>query len=366
MTQIFSAIPRGFMRFDISNIISIIARTAEISLSIFLLYHSFGIKALLWASTASTLILGIANIVVSARLMKKRLLLHPRGFDWKILKKMYGFGANLQMANLAMWIVQNFDKLILGWIINASATALYDIGAKIVSLLRQVSWVLFAVIIPKASEIHVRRDYAKLYDLYIKGTRFVIVLGLGSVGVLFPFASLLLSLWLGKSPDVGSVAVFQILLVGIMMSVTAGIGSSIIKGMGKPVFETISTSIMACCNVVLSLLLCKTNGLMGVAWGTSIAAVVGAAILSCFVNKEFGIRNSGFFTNQYGLPLLFNAALVFGGVALTNSSQFAGLQLSIKTLVAACFILLAVCASVVYYLKTAYLTMSDVKRIWAK
>jgi O-antigen/teichoic acid export membrane protein len=362
--QIFSAVPRGFMRFDISSIIAIIARTAEFLISIILLYHSFGLAALLWASTVSTVLVFSGNVAASAFLLKRPLPLDPRRFDRQILGTMFGYGVKLQMSFFASWVTQNFDKLILGWLLNASATALYDIGSKIVSLLKQISWVLFAVLVPKSSEIHAREDLNKLRKMYETGTHFISVLGFGAVGLLFPFAFIILESWLRKPPDPGSVSVFRILLIGMMLNVTAGIGSSIIKGMGKPGIETISNSIMACCNVLLSIILCATAGLTGVAWGTSIAAIIGAGVLYYLVNREFGIANADFLKRQFVQPGLISILCALAGTMVMGLVERAGFGLNLSMIVAAAFMVLAVCASLVFYSRTGYLTLDDVRKVW--
>ena len=101
----------------------------------------------------------------------------------------------------------------------------------------------------------------------------------------------LLKGWLGSSFPT-SVIVTQLLVVGVTVNMLTGLGTSIIRGIGKPIYETQYAVISLLLNIILGIGLAQIYGF----WGIVIATPISVSIGSIFFIVRFHMR--------YSIPLL--------------------------------------------------------------
>ncbi len=317
--QVFAAIPRGFLRFDMSSMVSIAARATEVVVTVIALRSYHGVAAMAWGVCASNAVYLVLTIVVASRLLRG-IPLHVRLFSRSMLKELYGFGINMQVSFFTMWVVQNVDKLIIGKVLGVGSVAVYDIGSKIVSLLRQTAGVLFFIAIPKTSELNAQNRHARLVAAYSRGSQLVAAFSIGMGGLLFPVAGDVLRLWLHRQPDPASTLIFRILIAGVTIHLVTGLGSSVARGIGRPILETYSNTVIACLNIGLSLLFFWQGGISGIAWGTSVACILGTVVFLALINKALAVRNIAFILKVFTLPIIVNVVLATAGSLIRQSS----------------------------------------------
>jgi O-antigen/teichoic acid export membrane protein len=309
--QVFIAVPRGFQRFDISSILSIISRVIYIIIVVAALLKLRNIYSLVLAMLGSSFILIVLNIIASFKILPK-VSFNLKFFDIKILRTMYTYGLKIQASYIASWIALNFDKLLIAYFLNPASVAIYDIGSKLVMFVRDIPMMLFTVLVPKTSELSARNELEKIKELYIQGTKYLTALSIGSIVLLYPIANEVLLVWLNNKVELSqiSVYVFRVLLIGSMFNVISGVGSSVAKGIGKPENETYANITMALLNVILSYLFFLNFGIKGIVWGTTAAFIISAIIFFFLVNNVIKISQPYFFKEVLAKPVLINLVII--------------------------------------------------------
>jgi len=268
-----------------------------------------GLYALLWASLAFHGLSGVCGLVIT-RAYVGTFSLAPALFSVRTLRILYGFGLKVQVSTVALWVAQNFDKLLISKFLGLTYVTYYAIGTRLVYLLRELPMLSFAVLIPKASEMSARNEMEGLKRLYVTGTWAVIAFCAACVGALAVPAYSVLALWLRTAPHPLSVYTFNVVLVGALCHVTSGFACSILRGMGRLKYEIAGNSVMAAANVVFSTLLMFAFGFKGVVLGTLIAFLISPLVLLPAANRVFGIRVRAFLSETLLTPCIVAAVSV--------------------------------------------------------
>ncbi|OGJ91616.1 MAG: hypothetical protein A2268_08930 [Candidatus Raymondbacteria bacterium RifOxyA12_full_50_37] len=369
VNQIFMAVPRGYLRYDISSFIGIAARLVETGLSIAFLLTGSGLAAFIWGLGASCVISTCAGFWVTSRTLGKWPIA-PRMFSGSMLLELYRFGIYTQASFFAMWASANMDKLIISRLFGSYYVGLYDIGTRIPLLVRNTFSLIFAVLVPRASELFATGARNTLQRIYRHGSRYLAILSSAAAALLIPTAGSILELWLRKPADRLEIFVFQAIMVGVAVQLTAGIGSSVIRGVNKPYFETIANTGMALVNVVFSLSLCLLYGMNGVAWGTVLSLVAGTIFFEVLVNRELQVDQSSFFLTDIAVPFLWSLACTVAGVfvfPLLCSRFFMDVSPVMALAASVCVYGAALCGlTAVFYRVIGYVSLGEIIGVFRK
>jgi|GEM_PF-2717979 Membrane protein involved in the export of O-antigen and teichoic acid len=309
VSMIFIAIPRGFQRFDISSIISIAGRTLYVAITIIFLIKGLGLYALILAQFGFLACVTLFSMIVSVKHVPCLNLL-PRFFSWPICKMTLNFGIKMQVSLVSMIIMQSFDKLVIAYFLNARMVAIYDIGSRLIMFLKDIPSFLYSAIIPRISELHALDKKDGLEKLYLSGTKYLSIICLGFIPLLFPVANNILTVWMHAAVDPLSVYVFQILLVSTMFFITTGLGTSIATGIGKPSIGALSNMVMVIVNIVFSIALYFIFRAKGIVWGTAMGLLANTAVCFYLLNKWMEIKRARFWKVSFAVPCLVNAVIV--------------------------------------------------------
>jgi O-antigen/teichoic acid export membrane protein len=327
LQQVFVAIPKGFLRYDIASTINIFIKFIEILFVIVFLKRNFGIYAMLYSLGISSSIGLIAYIAISLRIIKG-LNLWPVFFSFQMLKKLYRFGIHMQVGFLAMWVAQHLDKIVIGKFAGASYVGMYEIGAKLLISFRNMFSLVFHILIPKISQMSAQGRSTEVINVYTKGTKIAAFASLSLIAIVHPIAQEILNIWLRSPVEPFSVYVLQVLAVGISVNLTTGVGSSVLRGKGIPAIETIANTFVAIINIIFSLLLYFYFGINGVVWGTVIALTIGAIYFLCATNKILEQDNRRFFLDTYFPAISIAAVLITIGHLIVEMLKSVALYLT--------------------------------------
>src|SRR5262249_50579405 len=200
------------------------------------------------------------------------------------------------------------------------AVTLYEGPSRFVALLIQLTGIGNSALLPFASQLEATRRTETLTALLLRASRyvsaFVAPIGLLSAVV----AKALLVAWVGPAFAAGErpaivLASLQVLLVSL------SVGHTIIVGTGKlPGRLPVILAIVAL-NLVLSVVLVRRIGILGVALGTVIAAVLDYPLHLWYLARHAGLRPAAFL-EQVVLPVY---PLLLLPAAIGLAARWAGL-----------------------------------------
>ena len=128
---------------------------------------------------------------------------------------------------------------------------------------------------------------------------------------LIVFSQGLITTWMGAGFD-RSILVVRLLAVGVAVNTLKGGGVMIVRGVGKPVYETRYAIVCLILNIILSLVLVKPYGFAGIIIATPISAAIGSLYFIFSFHKLYSISLPNFVKTAYLKPFALSVALALG------------------------------------------------------
>lgn len=203
--------------------------------------------------------------------------------DRILLKALWGVGLYILGYNLAGQLIMYSDNLVVGAFVSAAAVAYYAVAGRMVEYLRQVSGAILKYFTPMASAFEARKQYDKLQQLQIRGTQVVLAVALPAAITLFLRGGTFLLLWIGPEFQQYATPVLRILVVFIALSAPNVAVPSLAIAMGKQKALAYLTILEGVVNLVVSVILARSIGIIGVAIGSAVPS----GIMQIFVWPRF-------------------------------------------------------------------------------
>jgi len=289
--RVFDAVLRGLQRFDLILIVTLVASVMNV-LSIYLMLSwGLGILGLMYATIVSYTFQVLALWLYVRKLLPQLSICYGC-FNTALLKSMLPLGARIQVAKVAELASYQTDKLLLAFFMPLSMVTFYDLGSKVAAMMRDGVYTFTTAIFPVASQLQGSGDHEKLWLLYERGSKYLLIFSLPSLALLLLTAPMLIGAWLGHVSDFVLQAVLVLGVaywVIVSMAMAFNVGTAL--NWSKPIMR--GSVLQAVLNVSLSAVLISQMGFMGALWGTLVAVVVSKTyVMRCFYRDfERSIRD---------------------------------------------------------------------------
>jgi O-antigen/teichoic acid export membrane protein len=300
IVNIFSAIQVGLQRMDISNKINILLSLPLISGTVFFLEKGYGLTGLVINQSIILIITTFTNIIIAYKIFPY-LQIKISYFNTRTFKQMFNFGIKVQITRLESIFLFETDKLLISHFLNVGLVSLYTIGASVVNKMRSIPIMLCSAVLPAASEISALQDKKALQELYLRGTKYVSVVGIPLLVFIFITAPLVILVWIGEIYT-ESVQVIRILAPSYLINILTGVSSAMIVGMGKPEVLMKSSIAQFILNLVLSVILVIKIGFVGVVIATLISFSTISLWFMTMFHKEIQMPILSFVKNILTIP----------------------------------------------------------------
>jgi O-antigen/teichoic acid export membrane protein len=162
---------------------------------------------------------------------------------------------------------------VIGAFMGTAAVAVWAVAQRLIEIVQRITDQLNAVLFPVVVDSSTVERVDKLQRILVQATRLSLAMVVPLATVLGLTARPLVMLWVGPNFE-GSVNVIYVLSVVVALRVGNATSTVILKGSGLHKVLAISNLSMAVSNLVLSVVLVRWYGLIGVAIGTLIPMVV--------------------------------------------------------------------------------------------
>jgi len=224
----------------------------------------------------------------AANRIEKKLEPQLSAIDWRLGKRMLGFGLMVMAAQLADFLYAPTDYVLITRLMNSLTVATYAPAVQIDAAILVLVTGLAAVLLPKAALAHGAGDARTLRIYYFKGTLSSILMLLAAAGTTWIASPFIFRLWLGDSMP-ATRAILPLVLIHTVVGGSSAVGRSILLGMGKVKAFTIAVLVAGISNVILSycFVVYLNLGLVGIILGTIVVVVARCAIwMPWYVNKS--------------------------------------------------------------------------------
>lgn len=306
---IFNSILISLQKMYITNVYGIILNILNVGAIVLLLLNGFGLPGILFSQLAAVTLSIIISYFAAKRVLPE-MNIRLGNFRKEALKRMTGFGLQMQVSKLASFASDKYDEFLLGFFSVMNNVAFFNIGARVSRLGRFFPYQLVPQVAPVAAELNAKEDREKLVRLYGDTTRYLTVASLPIFIFIFAFADVLIYSWMGAGFDI-SIYILRILVIGQLINmVFSAPGNSITPNIGIPKYQMYEGLINLGFNLVLSFILIKYYGIVGAAVGNTISIILSSLYIYYVSTKYFGKHIFSFLMEQYFKP--FIAALGLG------------------------------------------------------
>ncbi|MGA9117669.1 MAG: lipopolysaccharide biosynthesis protein [Bacteroidota bacterium] len=277
----------GIQRMDLQALVSIGVQACSIGGTVFVLAGGHGMRGLVVNNLAAMLLNAAACSVLAFRLLPG-VRIRPSLVRMERARSMVAFGLNMQVSRLAEIVVFQTDRILTLRMFGHLASTGYDVGARLCSAARSASFLLISALLPAFSDLDAKGDRALLAELYGRGTRYLAVAATGAFGLVFVLAPDLLAVWMGEAYAVHAPLV-RALACGYYVNIMTGAASSMTAALDRTRVNRSYGILVSLLNLPVVAASALLLGPVGIAAGTSLTLVIGAAFFLGRFGRETGI-----------------------------------------------------------------------------
>jgi O-antigen/teichoic acid export membrane protein len=285
--SVFGAIVNGFQRQYLNGVVAFVTAITVAAVNVAVLLAGYGLAELVLATTGVRIVSYFIYALNAYRVFPA-LRIRLQYFQRERLREITGFSVFILIIDLANKLNYSTDAIVIGAFMGTSAVAIWAVAQRLIEIVQRLTDQLNAVLFPVVVDSSTVQRADRLQKILVQGTRLSLAMVVPLATVLGLLARPLIMIWVGPQFS-DSVNVIYILSIVVALRVGNATSAVILKGADLHKFLAIANLSMAIGNIVLSVLLVRVYGLIGVAIGTLIPMIV----IACFVVFPRACRRVG-------------------------------------------------------------------------
>jgi O-antigen/teichoic acid export membrane protein len=307
---VYSAVFAATQRYEVSNAIGVTTRLLTVALTVFFLNLGFGLIGVCSAAALANLTDYMIRWRVAKSLLPE-LSIRLGMSNWASAWEFLHFSVWNMATDASRQIIYNTDAIIIGIFLAPSSIANYALAVTICNQILQLFKPMGAVFFPFFAELDAKGDKVAIQVVYLNGTKFLVSLALvvGTIG--FVWADDFYQLWIGdratSDTEFKVSTIFRLIIFSTVLAASQRVGAQLLIAMGRIKLRALLIIGEALLNLALSVGLIPYFGLVGVAVGTLIPAVLFQGIVQPLVlSRQLEINPGKFLWHAYsgGLGML--------------------------------------------------------------
>jgi membrane protein EpsK len=239
----------------------------------------------------------------------------PGRIDREQAREMLKLGGYLGVTELAAVVIYALDRVILGLFRSAATVGLYEGPVRVHNLIRAVNGALSVTVLPTASGYVASGDDRRLRELVLRGSRYTLALIVPLTVTAMVLGGHILAVWLGEEFREGGTAL-AILISYWLVNASLGVIGPLLVAMGHARQVAKYAWAVALMNLVLSLALTPSLGLIGVTLGTTIPYLIVYPLILRLTLSSVPVR-LGELARQSWLPA-YSLGIVLAGLLVAT------------------------------------------------
>lgn len=290
--NVFAAVLSSLQRYDLMAASDMAGDLGRVAGIIAILCSGFGLVAFAAVSAAAN---GVRVLLKTVFALRKfpQLQIRLSLARWAVLWEMFGYSVNTLMYSCGQIIQRKAALILIGAVMGTAAVTEYAIPSVVMAIVGQLVMAGAAVMKPAATKLDTERRTTLVQELYLKGTKYALMIVLPIVGFIQVYGDALMKTWLrdGYVPSMSVILCVASVSVGLCSWHTPGF--YVVVGMGKHRVFGVATLLGAVFSVLfgLGLALWTSWGVVGVAIGFAISeSLVALLIITPYCCRSVGIR----------------------------------------------------------------------------
>ena len=194
-------------------------------------------------------------------------------FNRSTIRELLSSGVSFFLIQVAAVVVFSSDNIIVSHYLGAAEVTPYSVTWRFIGLAAVLQSVIFPALWPAYAEAHAKGDFAWIRRTFAATMKGTLLLNLACVVALVIFGRSLIRLWAGSSA-VPSLDLLFAMGVWAVISGFMNVESCLLAALNRVRAQALLSVIAAAVNIVLSLLLVRHIGALGVIAGTILSYVI--------------------------------------------------------------------------------------------
>ncbi len=322
----YGGILHGLRRFDLERGVGFASDLVRLVLFLTLLRAEWGLVIIAGIFFLVTVGENLCYVMFAYRLLPQ-LDVRFRHVNRETLRECGSFSAMSFINTVASQLINATDTIVIGFMLGKEAIVSYYFGLRLAQFCRQPIDKIAHICLPTAGAMHSEADRSKRIRFLLRTLGIVVLLITGLYIGAWYFGGDVLRLWVGPkvTPQNHSLShrILMILLGAHLIALPCSIFRAFLFGVGIVRIPACIYIAEAIFNLSLSLVLCTTHGIEGVAWGTAIPVMlIELGILLPYAMKNLGVSWTRLFREALWRPAIPLFAL-WGYAALISQQEWA-------------------------------------------
>ncbi len=241
--------------------------------------NDFTILDLVWVMTAAALIAAFVGYFF----VKPHLRL-TKSLEWEWVKKLFRYGKFTFGTNISSMLFSSIDQMMLGYLMNTSAVALYNTSLRIVNFVEVPMSSVAAVVFPEAARLASQDTVESVRELFERSVGLILTMVVPVVIGTLLFTDWIILIIAGED-YLSAVPVLQVIIFFSLLQPFARQSGTTLDAINRPEINFRVLILTAGINVVTNYIFINMFGLMGAAYGTLTTMVI-AFIVNYFILRR--------------------------------------------------------------------------------
>lgn len=349
--SVFNSITIAHEKYLFRKIVDMLSTILIPIFNIVVLYLGFGSIGMSLVSTFIQFLLLPINSIYCFRVLKIKPIF--KNIPFFLLKEIITFSAFVFLGSIVDMLFWSTDKIILGALVGAVATAVYSIGSTFSTMMQSFSSAISGILIPKVTEMVIKEKNKQIWtELFIKIGRlqyYIVALILSGFII---FGRQFIQFFAGDGYE-DAYMIALLTMVPLSIPLIQNTGLNILVAQNKHQFRAVVYLIIAIINVIMTYLVVPKYGGIGAALCSSIAYLAGQGIvMNIYYYKVTGIDIPKFWKEIIHMSIVpIVMLIVFKIICIYISMNNIGV-----------FLILIILFSVVYFILNYVFIMNDYEK----
>ncbi len=264
----FQSIYAGLQRYDIAAKLTVFGSSVNAAITWVVLSSGYGIIELIFFQVIASTLLQVIHIFVIHRLAPY-ITLKREYMTTKTLRNIFTFSVVIFFTNIAGMIILYTDQIVLGVFLSMSAITFYSVARKLHQVVQSVWYLSGSALLPAITEMDTLKEKEKIERILYTGSKYRCAITFMALVPIFVLADHIIRFWMGESYEWIGLVARVYLLYWFILAPFGTIGNTLLaKERFKPIlYLNMGNAVL---NLLLSIILVRYYGLLGVVLGTTI------------------------------------------------------------------------------------------------
>lgn len=328
---IFGGLLEGLQQFTWVSAVQVVAALFRAGLILLVLEQGYGLLAV----AAVTVIVNLLSLAIYPFIVFRlcpQLKIRWRCASKSTLRTLAGFGFLTVWVGVGTVLRFQTDALVIGALLSLPAISMFSIGSKLSTYANMIVQDMAQVFTPLSSHFDARGDLPQLRQVLLVGNRYSSFVILPITVIFLILGKPIIRVWAGAH-YVPAYPVLIILILPLTLGLMQAASTKVLYGMARQAMLARVLVVEGVMNLLLSILLVRSYGIIGVALGTAIPMIgTNVLFLPRHLCRLLGLPLKQFLHEAYSYPLINSivlAAVLWTTDLVMHAHSYFGLLLEI-------------------------------------